>query len=84
MNDLPVTVPTIPPPSVKVFYKGKFVKLCNEYELNDIRIQINKGKLEGFTVFEELTNSFINIDSFGRLSHWPCNLDLMCKQLMQL
>lgn len=84
MNGLPITIPTIPPPSVFVFYKGKMVKKCNEYELNDVRIQIKKNSLEGFTIREESDSKDIPIDKNGRLAEWPSVLDLMCNQLCQI
>ena len=75
----------IPPQTVCLYHEcdGLVGVDLNEHELNDIRIQIKEGKLEGFFVM--FGGEKITINSMGQLSNWPDGFfDLLIKQLMQL
>lgn len=57
--------------------------IYNEYELNDIRIQIAKDKLEGYYV--KWKNQVIPIEKDGKILTWPAGFyDLQEKQLAEL
>lgn len=73
----------IEPQTVEVWNANGLFAVVNQYEFNDIRIQIKNAKETGwFAVFEEIV---INIDTDGRCDIWPDGFfDLSIKQLRQL
>jgi len=91
-----ITVRKIEPQRVMVWYTPKiesasesyrsepiFVGNLNEYEFNDLRIEIAKQDLEGFYVEFEGTNYDIN--KYGAVKNWTKGLfDLATDQLIEL
>lgn len=63
--------------------QGESMGIINEFEFNDIRIQIKKEKAEGYyCIFEGET---CVIDKNGRVDYWPEGFfDLYEKQLSKL
>ena len=60
-----------------------FGEVGNEYELNDLRIQIAKSRAEGFSIAFE--DKIITIDNKGQLSEWPYGFyDTTMQQLAEL
>lgn len=82
MKNLPITIPKITPQTIEVFYKDASIGFFNEYEFNDIRVQIKRGKLTGFKV--KYNGSFFDIDINGRLFFPDGMFDLIAEQLHQL
>lgn len=76
--------PEIVPQTVEVLYPdGSSMGFLNEYELNEVRLQINKNHLEGYSV--KFQDQIIPIDKNGWLQSWPSGFfDLIEKQLSQL
>lgn len=71
------------PQTVDVCFGDDFFATVNEYELNDIRIQIKETGAENFSVI--FKDEHIPINSDGTLSSWPPGLfDLMADQLDKL
>ena len=71
------------PQTVELWNQEGFFVHVNEWEMNDIRIQIMKTKTTGFyCLFEGYR---IDIYKDGSLSHWPKGFfDTMEKQLGEL
>lgn len=49
--------------------EGKYLGLLNEYEFNDLRIQIRKEKIIGY--YMKFNNTIIPINEFGKPKEWP-------------
>ncbi len=62
----------IEPQIVEIWNSNGFFARVNEYEFNDIRIQIKKEQAEGFYVLFENEKCFIH--SNGGLGNWPLGL----------
>lgn len=78
-----VKLKRIEPQTVELYEGDTFVGMINEYELNDIRIQIRQTKTAGFWIRWE--DKKLDIDIHGRLSEWPTGFfDLQTNQLFQL
>lgn len=55
----------------------------NEYEFNDIRVQIAQQKASGYYIL--FNNKKIIIEPTGRLHDWPNGMfDLQCKQFAEI
>ncbi len=55
----------------------------NEYESNDLRIQVAKNKLDGYYLL--FNNEKVNIQSNGKIENWPFGLyDTIERQLAEL
>jgi predicted ATPase len=75
-----ITYNKIIPQIVEIWNRDGLFARVNEYELNDLRIQIKTKKVEGFYCVFEGYRIYINKD--GSLSHWPKGFfDTMEKQL---
>jgi hypothetical protein len=73
----------IEPQTVEVWNKDGFFARVNQYEFNDIRIQIKNNKVEEFYIFFDNQKFYINKD--GRVANWPIGLfDLFADQLTEL
>lgn len=74
----------ITPQTVEVFTpKGRSMGFVNEYEFNDLRVQIATYKLEGYYVMHD--GQKLIIDSNGRLPDWGNGLfDLTMKQMSEI
>jgi hypothetical protein len=59
----------IEPQNVEIWNSDGFFARVNEYEFNDIRIQIKKEQAEGFYVLLNDIQYFIDKD--GRIIDWP-------------
>jgi hypothetical protein len=59
----------IEPQTVEIWNSDGFFARVNEYEFNDIRIQIKKEQAEGFYVLLDDQKYFIDKD--GRIIDWP-------------
>ena len=80
-----VTVNTIEPPTVIVISPNGETRLrVNEYEFNDLRIQIKKQKVEGWTVEDTVHKTISEIDTDGRLADFPKSFHLFEDQLMEI
>jgi predicted ATPase len=79
-----IQVNKITPQTVELFNpQGESMGFINEYEFNDIRIQIQKEKAEGYYLI--FNNEACIIDKNGRVDYWPDGFfDLFDKQLDQL
>lgn len=78
-----IKINRITPPTVEAFYNGASLGSLNEYEFNDLRIQIKRERAEGYTLLFE--GQVILINKHGDLSSWPKGLmDLIDRQLMEL
>jgi len=72
----------IEPQTVEVWNADGFFGMANEYEFNDIRIQIKENKDPNFYIMFRGTSYQINTD--GRLE-WPNGLfDMIIDQLRKL
>ena len=72
-----------------VYHNGVYIGiLTTQYQLNDIRLQVKEGQLEGVYLGyydEEHEYHHIEIKPSGSLSHWPKGFfDLIERQLSQL
>jgi predicted ATPase len=79
-----IIVNKIDPPTVELFDpEGYSMGFVNEYEFNDIRIQIKNTKAEGYhCVFK---GELIKIDKNGKVDNWPSGFfDLIESQLIKL
>jgi predicted ATPase len=73
----------IEPQTVEIWNNDGFFAHANEYEFNNIRIQIMKYKAEGFYALFE--GQKIRINSDGRVENWPKGFfDLFDEQLTVL
>lgn len=79
--NLPVTLNKIEIPSAEIFYNDKSIGVLNEYELNDLRIQIKHKRLEGVLHNDGHKEP---IDVSGKILHWPLQFELMTEQLFEL
>jgi hypothetical protein len=79
-----IQVNKIIPQTAELFNpQGESMGFLNEYEFNDIRIQIKKEKAEGYYLIFNDEACVINKD--GRLDYWPDGFfDLFDKQLNKL
>lgn len=79
-----VHINRITPQTVEVFTpKGRSMGFVNEYEFNDLRVQIAENKLEGYYVM--YNNIKHPIDKNGRIEDWSQGLfDLFETQLSNL
>lgn len=72
----------IEPETHRVFFNGELLGTANEYEFNDLRLQVNALKIEGLSI--EFEGKMYPIDKTGRL-YWPHGLfDLISEQLSKL
>lgn len=73
----------IEPQQVPYFKDGEFACWINEYEFNDLRLQIKREKAEGYAImFDDV---MIPIEPDGRLYYWPKGLfDLFITQMDEL
>lgn len=79
-----ITLPKIKPEEVEVYYEGNSIGFCNEYEFNELRIQIKKSKLDGYAVMHEGQLHHLRNDGHFYWN-WPENLfDLLSKQLREI
>lgn len=63
--------------------KGRLLGLLNEYEMNDLRIQIAQNRAEGY--FMVYKGEKIPIDKEGKIKSWPIGFyDLIEDQLAEL
>lgn len=63
--------------------EGELLGVLNEYEFNDLRIQIAKQKAEGYYMM--FNNQKIIINSDGRVKDWPVGFfDIIENQLAEL
>jgi hypothetical protein len=62
----------IEPQTVEIWNSDGFFARVNEYEFNDIRIQIKKEQAEGFYVM--LDDRRYYIDKGGKVVDWPVGL----------
>ena len=69
----------IKPPEVQFWYKETFIGYVNEYEFNDLRIQIKDDKIEGYWVFSD--DKEYHIFNNGRLTERPKCFKLLEEQL---
>lgn len=76
-----IKINKIEPEVVVIFKDGEYFGTVNEYEFNDLRIQIKKAQVEGFTVRKDGID--FPIDSDGRLLAWDF-FELYSKQLEEL
>jgi hypothetical protein len=68
-----IKIKKIEPPRVYVYKdKDEFVGYLNEYEFNDLRVQIKFEKISGY--YFEFNNRRIYICSDGKLQHYPHGL----------
>lgn len=78
-----IKINRIIPQKVAVFKDGEYWADVNEYEFNDLRLQIKREKAEGWSV--EFDDVMIPIEFDGRLYYWPKGLfDLFIAQLDEL
>jgi predicted ATPase len=62
---------------------GEFIGVLNEYEFNDLRVQIAKQKAEGYYMI--YNNQKIIIDSNGKVKNWHVGFfDIIENQLVEL
>lgn len=62
---------------------GELLGVLNEYEFNELRIQIAKQKAEGYYMM--FNNQKIIINSDGRVKDWPVGFfDIIENQLVEL
>lgn len=73
----------IEPEKVEVFYEDSSIGWFNEYEFNEIRIQIAEKKLTGFSMESPLSNGRQTIDKRGRV-FFDKAFELQMNQLMRL
>lgn len=64
-----ITFNKIPVETVDVYKDGVFFATVNQFEFNDIRIQIMRERAENFTVLFDGVH--IVIDKNGRINNWP-------------
>lgn len=81
--NLPITLNKIEVPSAEIFYNDESIGVLNEYELNDLRIQIKNKGLKGFFIMHKGGHKE-PINEQGRISFWPEQFDLMFNQLCKL
>lgn len=81
--NLPITLNKIEVPSAEIFYNDESIGVLNEYELNDLRIQIKNKGLKGFFIMHNDGHKE-PINEQGRISLWPEQFDLMLNQLCKL
>ncbi len=79
-----IQVNKITPQTAELFNpQGESMGFLNEYEFNDIRIQIMREKAEGYYFMFE--GEACVIDKNGRLDYWPEGFfDIYDKQLSKL
>ena len=79
-----IKINKITPQTVELFSPdNKSLGFINEYEFNDVRIQINEEKKEGYYCMYNNKKIFIDID--GNILHWEVGFfDLNVKQLNKL
>lgn len=79
-----IHVKTIIPQLVEVFTpKGRSLGLVNEFEFNDLRIQISKNRIEGYYLMYNDKKHNITVD--GKLDEWSSGLfDIIEIQLSEL
>ena len=81
----PIVAKTILSPRIKAFDPDdQPLGELNEYELNDLRIQIKTNKAEGYYVLSGAENSKIYIDTNGKFDGYPVELELFENQLDKL
>ena len=79
-----IKINKIPAPTVDLYSPiGHLLGTVNEYEFNDVRIQIMESQLEGYYIVDASGACFY-IDKNGRLPLWPKCFDLMSDQLTKL
>lgn len=71
-------------PNVELFTPNcESLGIINEYELLDVRVQINKSKVSGYYLI--FNNEKIRLDRFGELEYYPIGLlDTWSNYLLQL
>ncbi len=86
-----ITIPTIIPPRISLYSREHgFLRIVNEYEFYDVRVQIKK-EFEG-KPFVQFTDYYANdpisgetgINSDGRLENYPESFNLIENYLMEL
>ncbi len=80
-NQEVIHINKIIPQTVELFSsKGRSLGFINEYEFNDIRIQIKRNKIEGYYIM--FSDEKVVINSDGGIDNWVDGLfDLNTKQL---
>lgn len=83
-NEEVVHINRITPQTVEVFTPAdRSMGFVNEYEFNDLRVQIAKNELEGYYVLHNNEKLFISSD--GHLSNWGTGMfDVIETQLSEL
>lgn len=81
-----ITINKIEPYKCEAFSpNGISLGFLNEYEFNDLRIQIKTNKVEGYYMRPKEGGELCFIDSDGRIDYWPEGFyDLIENQLMHL
>jgi hypothetical protein len=79
-----IQVNLIAPPTVRLFGpNNQDLGMVNEYQLNDVRVQIKVAAATGYFVVDSESVTH-NIDKDGRFETYPKCLELMTDQLTNL
>lgn len=78
-----ITLNKIPAPTAHIWFNDQYLGEVNEYEFNDLRIQIVQEQATGYWVAFE--GERLDIQPSGCLSRWPIGLfSIIEKQLGEL
>jgi predicted ATPase len=84
-----ITIKEIKERPAKVYHNDTFIgEITDQYQLNDIRIQVGKNQIEGVYFLFDIGNGVIhqiNLDKYGQPDTWPNGFfDLMEYQLFEI
>ena len=74
-----ITINKIEPPTATVIFPNGEKHVVNEYEFNDLRVQIKENNAEGFKVVVDGVE--VGITPIGQVMHWNSPFGLLIEQL---